>query len=81
MALDQALDVGVRDPARPERLDGERDRPGDPDAVRDLDLEPVRQPGRDDVLRDPSRRIGAGSVDLRRVLAGDAPPPWRAIPP
>ena len=52
-----------------ERLDRERDRAGDADAVGDLDLEPVGEAGRDDVLRHPARRVRRGAVDLRRVLA------------
>ena len=71
VALDQRLDRGVRDPAGPERLDREADRLGDPDAVGDLDLEAVGEPGRDDVLGDPAGGVGAGAVDLRRILAGE----------
>jgi hypothetical protein len=71
VALDQALDRGVLDAARPERLDRQRDRSGDPDAIGDLDLEAVRESSRDDVLRDPPRGVGAGPIDLRRILAGE----------
>src|SRR5439155_17297787 len=67
MPLDDRLDPLVRDPSGAERLDGEADRAGDPDAVRHLDLEAVGEAGRDDVLGDPARRIGARPVDLRRV--------------
>ena len=63
------LDLGVVDAPGAERLDAEADRPGDADAVGDLDLEAVGEPGRDDVLGDPAGRVGGRAVDLGRVLA------------
>src|SRR5438128_11393443 len=71
MALDQPLDLVVGELTGPERLDLERDRAGDPDAIGDLDLEPVREPGGHHVLRDPARGVGRRSIDLRRILAGE----------
>ena len=59
----------VGDPPGPERIDREADRLGDPDAVRDLDLEPVGQAGGDHVLGHPARGIGRRAVDLGRILA------------
>ena len=47
----------------------EADRPGDPDAVGDLDLEAVGEARRDDVLGDPAGGVCGGAVDLRRILA------------
>ena len=41
------------------------------DGVGDLDLEPVRQPGRDDVLGDIARGVRRRAVDLGGVLAGE----------
>ena len=49
----------------------QRDRAGDADAVGDLDLEPVGEPRRDDVLRDPARGVRGRPVDLRRILAAE----------
>ena len=66
-----ALDLVVVDPAGAERLDRERDRPGDADAVRDLDLEAVGEAGGDDVLGDPAGGVRRRAVDLRRILAGE----------
>ena len=63
------LDLGVVDPAGPERLDAEADRMGDPDPVGDLDLEPVGEPGRHHVLGYPASGICGRAIDLRRVLA------------
>ena len=63
------LDLLVRDLAGAERLDREADRPGDADAVGDLDLEAVGEAGGDDVLGDPAGRVRRRAVDLRRILA------------
>ena len=41
------------------------------DRVRDLDLAALGQAGGHDVLGDPAHGVGAGAVDLRRVLAGE----------
>ena len=70
-ALDERQDRLVGDPAGPERLDGQADRVGDPDAVGDLDLEPVGQTGGHDVLGHPARGVGRRAVDLRRILAAE----------
>ena len=81
MTLDERLDPVVVDAARPERIDAEADRVGDADAVGDLDLEPVGQTCRDDVLGDPAGGIGGERSTLVGSLPEKAPPPWRAIPP
>ena len=44
----------------------------DADGVRQLQLEAPRQPGRHHVLGHVARHVGGGSVDLGRVLAGEA---------
>src|SRR5262245_12731590 len=41
------------------------------DRIRNLDLAPVGEPRRNDVLRDVARGVGSGAVDLRRVLPGE----------
>ena len=64
-----------------ERVDPDRHGLGNTDRVRDLDLAPPGSSRRDDVLRRPSRRIRGGPVDLRRILAEKAPPPWLPNPP
>ena len=69
VALDERLDVRVVDPARCRTTRPKRDGPGDADAVGDLDLEAVGEPGGDDVLGDPAGGVGGRAVDLRRVLA------------
>src|SRR5687768_10552946 len=53
------------------RLDLDRDRMRDADRVRDLDLASIREARRDDVLRDPTRRVRGRPVDLGRVLAAE----------
>jgi hypothetical protein len=52
-----------------ERLHSDRDRPRNADRIRHVQLAPVREPGRDDVLRDAPRRVRSQTVDLGRVLA------------
>ena len=54
-----------------ERLRRKADGLRGADRVGDLQLEPVREPGRDGVLRDPAHRVRGGAVDLRRVLAAE----------
>ena len=55
--------------AGPERVDAEADRPGDPDAVGDLDLEAVGEARGDDVLGHPAGGVRRRAVDLGRILA------------
>src|SRR5581483_2651923 len=73
--VDERLDAIVVDRAGAEGLDVERDRLRAADDVRDLDLESIREPGRDDVLRDVARRVRGRPVDLRRVLAAEGAAP------
>src|SRR6266545_7433514 len=77
---DEVGDPRQRDLLRPEALDLDRERMGDPDRVGDLQLAALGQAGGDDVLRDVARRIRRGTVDLRRVLPreGAAAVPCRA---
>src|SRR5205085_8054041 len=58
-------------PPGAEGLDAERGRFGDADRVGEEELAALRQPGRNDVLRDPARRVRARAVDLGRVLAAE----------
>ena len=69
MLAHERLDLRHGDRLRPERLDEHRERMRDADRVRDLDLAALREPGRDDVLRDPARGVRGRAVDLRRILA------------
>src|SRR3954454_418827 len=61
----------------PERLDHERHGMRGADRIGDLQLAPLRQPGRNDVLRDVARHVRRRSVDLRRVLARERAPAVR----
>ncbi len=70
--LDEREDPLVGDAAGAERLDRDRERVGDADRVRHLDLEAVGQAGGDDVLGHPAGRVGGRAIDLGRVLAGEA---------
>src|SRR5437762_7237203 len=65
-----ADDVVVHGPGA-ERLDVQRHGLRDADDVRDLDLAALREAGGHDVLRDVTRRVRAGPVDLRRILAAE----------
>ena len=57
----------------PNSLDHQRHRPGDPDGIGDLDLAALGRSRGDDVLGDPARRVGRGTVHLGRVFAGKRP--------
>src|SRR6266550_2849299 len=56
-----------------ERLDEQTDRLRLADGVRDLHLDLGGEPRRDDILGHPPHRVARGSVNLRRVLAGERP--------
>src|SRR3989442_6681997 len=71
MLLDELADRFIGDRARPERFDVERDRPQAADAVRELQLEAMRESGFDDVLCEVARRVRGGAVALRRVLPAE----------
>ena len=64
-------DLLVRDLARAVRVDVHRQRLRDADGVRDLHERAAGEPGRDDRLGGLARDVGAGAVDLGRVLAGE----------
>src|SRR5438445_11633455 len=70
--VDEPPDHVIVDGPGAERLDVEGHRLRDADDVRDLDLAAARETGRDDVLRDVTRGVRAGPVDLRRVLAAES---------
>src|SRR5213080_4463143 len=65
----ERFELGHRDVLRAERLYRDGHRTSDPDRVGDVHLAAIREPRRDDVLRDVPRRVGRGTVDLRRILA------------
>ena len=60
-------------------VDGERVR--DADGVGELQLAAAREPRRHDVLRHVARHVGAGAVDLGRVLAAERPAAVARVPP
>src|SRR5439155_18274079 len=72
--VDQTADDLVVDRPGPEGLDVQRHGFRDTDDVGDLDLAALREAGGHDVLRDVARRVRAGPVDLRRVLAAERSP-------
>ena len=54
-----------------EGLHEQPDRGGLADGVGHLDLDPLGQAGRDDVLGHPAHRVGRRTVHLGRILAGE----------
>src|SRR4051812_25483296 len=64
-------DLGARDLLGAEGLDHDRDRVGDADRVRHLDLAAAGKSGGDHVLGDVTRGVGRRAVDLGGVLAGE----------
>ena len=56
---------------RAERFDEDAHRVRDADRVGDLHFAAIGQPRRDDVLRDPSRRVGGRTIDLGRIFSGE----------
>ena len=75
------LDLAHRHLLGAEALHVEPDRVRLADRVRDLHLAPAGQSGGHHVLGHPAHRVRRGTVHLGRVLAGERPPPWRAMPP
>ena len=65
----RTLDVGLGNVRRAERLDHDRDRLRDADGIGDLDLAAIGQVSGHHVLRNPTRGVRSGAVDLRAVLA------------
>src|SRR5581483_3663950 len=65
----ERLDLRHGDRLGSERLHEDGHRMGDADRVRHLELAPLGEAGRDDVLRHVPRRVRRGAVDLRRILA------------
>src|SRR5215470_5230626 len=74
----QALEDLVRDLARAECVDHDRDWLGDADRVGDLNLRPLGQSGRHDVLGNVARHVAGGAVDFRRILAREGTAAVRA---
>src|SRR5215472_7605588 len=70
---DQVEDLLLRLGGGAEGLDGDRSRVRAPDRVRHLDLTPLREPGRNEVLGHVPRRVSGRPVDLARVLAAERP--------
>src|SRR5579862_2003459 len=66
---DERLDARHGNRLCPERVDEDRHRVRHADRVCDLNLAPLREPRRDDVLRHVARRVRRRTVDLRRILA------------
>ena len=57
MIADEFLDPPMVDLVRAERLNRDTDRLWVPDGVREFNLTAIRQPGRDQVLGHPARRV------------------------
>ncbi|QTK79822.1 hypothetical protein AT6N2_C2179 [Agrobacterium tumefaciens] len=68
---DRSLDLIFADLARSVQIDIDRQRLGDADGVRNLDRAAISKAGSNDVLCEVARRIGCGTVDLGRILAGE----------
>src|SRR5216684_651460 len=69
---DRGRDRRIRQLARAGGVDADRDGLHDPDRVRDLHLAPRGETRGDHVLGNVASAVGAGAVDFRRVLAGEA---------
>ena len=65
---------------RSEGIDPDRDRLGNTDGIRDLNLAPVGKPGGNDVLCYVPRGICGSPVNLRRVLPGEGSAAVTGIP-
>ena len=81
MGADKLLDPPVGKLARAECRHMHRDGLGNADGIGDLHLAFVGKTGGHDVLRDITAGVGRRTIDLRGILARNAPPPWRAMPP
>ena len=69
--VDQFQDFLVRNFAGAVGFDHQADRFGDPDGVADLQLYPVGQTSRDDVLGNIADGVSGRAVNLRRVFAAE----------
>ena len=69
--MDQFDDAVLADIGGAEGVDGHGGRHGHADGIGDLDLQLVRQAGRDQVLGHIAPGVGSGPVHLGRVLAGE----------
>src|SRR5882724_10244401 len=69
MFAHQFLDLLLVDLSCSKRFDKNRNRVGNADGVSQLNLAFFSKTGRDNVLRDVSRHISCGTVNLRRVFA------------
>ena len=67
--IDGIGDLHRIDRMRAKRLDEQRHRSGDADRIGNLDLTTLGRARGNDVLRHPTRGVGGGAIDLRRVLA------------
>src|SRR6516225_7947381 len=65
------IELGPRELGRAERLDHHGHGLAHADRVSDLHLAAVGEPGGDDVLRDPARRVRARAIDLGGILAAE----------
>lgn len=73
--VDGALDVGHGHAFGAERVDHDGHGASHADGISHLHLAAVRQTRGHHVLGDPAGGVGRGAVDLRAVLALNAPPP------
>ncbi len=69
----------VRNNARAHCVDEQAHRARDANGIRQLNFAALRQPRRDDVLRNVARRIRRRAVNLRRVFAGERAAAVRGI--
>ena len=74
-----ALELRGVDLLGAERVEHQRDRVRRADRVGDLELRPIGEPGRDDVLGHVPRHVRGGAVDLRRVLAAEGAAAVRGV--
>src|ERR1043166_4342799 len=64
-------DRGFADASGAGGIDEHRNRVRHADGVRELDQTTIGETGGDDVFRDVARHVGSGTIDLRRVFAGE----------
>src|SRR5690348_4737145 len=69
--LDGSHDVGLWNNRGSEAVHHHRHRLRHTDRICELHFAPPCETGRDDVLRDPSRRVARGAVDFARILSAE----------
>src|SRR5215210_3837041 len=69
--VDHLFQCRVRQHPSPERLNQNRDRPGDSNGIGHLNFATPGQLGFNDVLGHPACGIGCGAIHLRRILAAE----------